>query len=89
MPSSCPHCQDHSLHDELRTGLWMIVDAMRQRNYMYANDIYLKLAIGNSPWPIGVTQVCAQCLVYAGVLDVCVPSARLPRRSERRGVRGA
>ncbi len=30
---------------------------MRERNYLHANDIYLKLAIGNSPWPIGVTQV--------------------------------
>eukprot|EP00983_Pelagomonas_calceolata_P014596 463696-Pelagomonas_calceolata.AAC.7 len=24
---------------------------------MYANDIYLRLAIGNAPWPIGVTSV--------------------------------
>ena len=33
------------------------VAAMKERNYLHANDIYLKLAIGNSPWPIGVTQV--------------------------------
>ena len=33
------------------------VAAMKERNYLQANDIYLKLAIGNSPWPIGVTQV--------------------------------
>jgi len=51
------HLHSTSLHDELRTGLWMMVQAMRDRNYLYANDIYLKLAIGNSPWPIGVTQV--------------------------------
>lgn len=31
--------------------------AMQNRNYMYANDIYLRLAIGNAPWPIGVTSV--------------------------------
>lgn len=31
--------------------------AIRERNYLHANDIYLKLAIGTAPWPIGVTQV--------------------------------
>jgi len=30
---------------------------MQNRNYLYANDIYLRLAIGNAPWPIGVTSV--------------------------------
>lgn len=30
---------------------------MRDRNYLFANDIYLRLAIGNAPWPIGVTSV--------------------------------
>ena len=30
---------------------------MQNRNYMYANDVYLRLAIGNAPWPIGVTSV--------------------------------
>ncbi|KIZ00739.1 Pre-mRNA-splicing factor 18 [Monoraphidium neglectum] len=34
-----------------------MVTAMRERNYLAANDVYLKLAIGNSPWPIGVTSV--------------------------------
>ncbi len=33
------------------------MQAMQHRNYMYANDIYLRLAIGNAPWPIGVTSV--------------------------------
>jgi pre-mRNA-splicing factor 18 len=46
-----------TIEDELKVGLWMMVDAMRQRNYLAANDVYLKLAIGNSPWPIGVTSV--------------------------------
>jgi len=27
------------------------------RNYLRANDIYLEMAIGNAPWPIGVTMV--------------------------------
>eukprot|EP00798_Chlamydomonas_sp_ICE-L_P010079 gene10079-7976_t len=46
-----------SLHDELRTGMWMMVSAMKERNYLYANDIYIRLAVGTAAWPIGVTQV--------------------------------
>lgn len=46
-----------TLDDELKVGLWMMVQYMRDRNYLAANDVYLKLAIGNSPWPIGVTSV--------------------------------
>eukprot|EP01024_Parvocaulis_polyphysoides_P013217 TRINITY_DN15153_c0_g1_i2.p1 TRINITY_DN15153_c0_g1~~TRINITY_DN15153_c0_g1_i2.p1 ORF type:complete len:478 (-),score=115.68 TRINITY_DN15153_c0_g1_i2:295-1728(-) len=42
---------------EVRSGLWMIVKSMRERNYLFAFDIYLKLAIGTAPWPIGVTSV--------------------------------
>ena len=45
------------LHEEIKTGLWMMISAMHERNYLHANDIYLRLAIGNSPWPIGVTSV--------------------------------
>lgn len=45
------------LEDELRNGLWMMVRDMRDRNYLAAYDVYLKLAIGNAPWPIGVTSV--------------------------------
>ena len=28
-----------------------------RRDYLAATDSYIKLAIGNSPWPIGVTMV--------------------------------
>lgn len=34
-----------------------ICDWLQQREYVRANDIYLRLAIGNAPWPIGVTMV--------------------------------
>lgn len=34
-----------------------ICSFMQQREYVQANDAYLKLAIGNAPWPIGVTAV--------------------------------
>ncbi|KAI8464645.1 MAG: Prp18 domain-containing protein [Monoraphidium minutum] len=46
-----------TMEDELKVGLWMMVQAMAERNYLAANDVYLKLAIGTSPWPIGVTSV--------------------------------
>jgi len=34
-----------------------IVQFMMDRNYIRAHDVYLELAIGNAPWPIGVTMV--------------------------------
>lgn len=30
---------------------------MQTREYIKANDAYLRLSIGNAPWPIGVTMV--------------------------------
>ncbi|KAJ3346147.1 mRNA splicing protein prp18 [Entophlyctis luteolus] len=30
---------------------------MQEREYLKANDAYLRLSIGNAPWPIGVTMV--------------------------------
>ncbi|RPD60962.1 Prp18-domain-containing protein [Lentinus tigrinus ALCF2SS1-7] len=34
-----------------------IVHHMQKRQYSKANDSYLRLSIGNAPWPIGVTMV--------------------------------
>ncbi|CAG8473300.1 9260_t:CDS:2 [Dentiscutata heterogama] len=34
-----------------------ITHYMQKREYMKANDAYLRLSIGNAPWPIGVTMV--------------------------------
>uniref|UniRef100_A0A0B7B5F5 Pre-mRNA-splicing factor 18 n=1 Tax=Arion vulgaris TaxID=1028688 RepID=A0A0B7B5F5_9EUPU len=34
-----------------------IVQFMMDKNYIRANDAYLEMAIGNAPWPIGVTMV--------------------------------
>ncbi|KAF6246112.1 Prp18 domain-containing protein [Scenedesmus sp. NREL 46B-D3] len=45
------------LVEELKVGLWVMIQLMAERNYLAANDVYLKLAIGNAPWPIGVTHV--------------------------------
>ena len=37
----------------------MIVQCMQARDYLKASDVYVKIAIGNAAWPIGVTMVCA------------------------------
>jgi len=34
-----------------------ICDFIQQREYQLANDAYIKMSIGNAPWPIGVTAV--------------------------------
>ncbi|CAG8533629.1 1543_t:CDS:2 [Paraglomus occultum] len=34
-----------------------ITHYMQKREYINANDAYLRLSIGNAPWPIGVTMV--------------------------------
>lgn len=46
-----------SLDVNLLAGIKLIIDAMKDRNYLHAYKIYMGVAIGNSPWPIGVTQV--------------------------------
>jgi pre-mRNA-splicing factor 18 len=42
---------------DIERALWCIVKAMNARNYREAGDLYVRVAIGNSPWPIGVTMV--------------------------------
>lgn len=32
----------------MKAGLWMIVQAFKERNYLYAYDIYMRLAVGMS-----------------------------------------
>uniref|UniRef100_A0A2P2HZQ6 Pre-mRNA-splicing factor 18 n=1 Tax=Hirondellea gigas TaxID=1518452 RepID=A0A2P2HZQ6_9CRUS len=45
------------LTDDILECLVEIVNHCLQRNYVGANDSYLQMAIGNAPWPIGVTMV--------------------------------
>ena len=42
---------------DIERALWCIVKAMNARNYREAGDLYVRVAIGNAPWPIGVTMV--------------------------------
>lgn len=37
--------------------LTIIIMSLLEREYVKANDSYLQMAIGNAPWPIGVTMV--------------------------------
>jgi len=43
-------------NDMLR-ALKEIFQHVHDREYVRANDVYLRLAIGNAPWPVGATQV--------------------------------
>ncbi|KFM57383.1 Pre-mRNA-splicing factor 18, partial [Stegodyphus mimosarum] len=43
--------------EDILEHLVLIVNYMLDRNYVKANDAYLQMAIGNAPWPIGVTMV--------------------------------
>src|SRR5699024_5979755 len=43
--------------DDILKHLILIIKFMLERNYVKANDCYLQMAIGNAPWPIGVTMV--------------------------------
>ena len=54
------------LFKQLKTGkisndilrhLVIIIQHLLDREYVKANDAYLQMAIGNAPWPIGVTMV--------------------------------
>ncbi|CAB3367351.1 Hypothetical predicted protein [Cloeon dipterum] len=46
-----------NLPDDISDSLTDIVKHLLNRNYLKANDCYLMMAIGNAPWPIGVTMV--------------------------------
>ncbi|XP_042229042.1 pre-mRNA-splicing factor 18-like isoform X1 [Homarus americanus] len=46
-----------SLPDDIMECLVEIVQHCLVRDYVKANDAYLQMAIGNAPWPIGVTMV--------------------------------
>ena len=46
-----------SMPDDMLPRVAEIVHHMQKRQYQRANDAYLRLSIGNAPWPIGVTMV--------------------------------
>jgi pre-mRNA-splicing factor 18 len=49
--------RSRSLPPDVLLRMSEIVHYMQNRQYQRANDSYLRLSIGNAPWPIGVTMV--------------------------------
>ncbi|KAK0469972.1 Prp18 domain-containing protein [Desarmillaria tabescens] len=49
--------RSRSLPSDVLARMAEIVHHMQKRQYQRANDAYLRLSIGNAPWPIGVTMV--------------------------------
>lgn len=50
-------CRKRGLPDDIKRALMLVVNCCLERDYRTAVDCYIKLAIGNAPWPIGVTMV--------------------------------
>ncbi|RMZ92137.1 hypothetical protein DV736_g621, partial [Chaetothyriales sp. CBS 134916] len=49
--------EEQSLDPDLLTPLCEIISHIQKRQYVKANDAYLRLSIGKAAWPIGVTMV--------------------------------
>ncbi|XP_078442050.1 splicing factor Prp18 family protein [Wolffia australiana] len=50
-------CRKKALPADIREALLVVVNCCMKRDYLAAMDQYIKMAIGNAPWPIGVTMV--------------------------------
>ncbi|KAK8498903.1 hypothetical protein V6N13_045928 [Hibiscus sabdariffa] len=50
-------CRKKVLPDDIRQALSVVVECCMKQDYLVAMDHYIKMAIGNAPWPIGVTMV--------------------------------
>ncbi|KAI3829683.1 hypothetical protein L1987_03811 [Smallanthus sonchifolius] len=50
-------CRKKVLPDDIRQALMLVVNCCMKRDYLAAMDHYIRMAIGNAPWPIGVTMV--------------------------------
>ncbi|XP_065581764.1 pre-mRNA-splicing factor 18-like [Artemia franciscana] len=49
--------RQNNLPPDIQESLTEIIGHLLDRNYIAANDAYLRMAIGNAAWPIGVTVV--------------------------------
>ncbi|KAN0018417.1 hypothetical protein ACTFIU_011033 [Dictyostelium citrinum] len=49
--------KEKTLSTDILDHINQIVDFCKSREYVRANDEYLQMAIGNAPWPMGVTMV--------------------------------
>lgn len=49
--------KNKKMQEDILECLVQILGHLLERDYIKANDAYLEMAIGNAPWPIGVTMV--------------------------------
>jgi len=49
--------QKKMIPSEIIIKILKIVQSLKNNNYAVANDTYYRMAIGNSAWPMGVTNV--------------------------------
>ncbi|XP_051952807.1 pre-mRNA-splicing factor 18-like [Xyrauchen texanus] len=49
--------RNKNLPGDIKESITDIIKFMLEKEYVKANDAYLQMAIGNAPWPIGVTMV--------------------------------
>ena len=68
--------------DDMLPRVAEIVHHMQKRQYQRANDAYLRLSIGNAPWPIGVTMV-GWVSFSLSLLDLLNTLPRIHERSAR------
>lgn len=50
-------CQQKTIPEDIQHKLVLMVTYCEEGNFVKANDEYIKTAIGNSAWPIGLTMV--------------------------------
>merc|ERR550539_74593 len=46
----------HTVSDDIRDSLVQMVVFCLQRDYILSHEAYMEMAVGNAPWPIGVTN---------------------------------
>lgn len=50
-------CVNHTVPDTILPNIYAMVKCCEEHDFVGAHDYYLKTAIGNSAWPIGLTMV--------------------------------
>jgi pre-mRNA-splicing factor 18 len=55
------------LEPDVLAAVAEITHYTQTREYLRANDAYLRLSIGNAPWPIGVTMVGPLCRQFSSI----------------------
>ncbi|KAK0417340.1 hypothetical protein QR680_012952 [Steinernema hermaphroditum] len=48
--------KNHGCNNDIREHLVRICRLLADREYILANNAYMEMAIGNAPWPVGVTR---------------------------------